>query len=924
MSVTGPEEEEERPPFPPLPPEGWEWLERPMETRKGKSRKTPHPIRGEALGWPSLGPTPKVGTVESWPLALPWSSRVIMNLKPINRALKIIKGDIGELPTAASWMQLWLSESDTVCVSQADMTAAFYLFKLPRAWKPFMCFNSKHDGSSIGRSAGTLYVPSCCVLPMGWSSSVGLMQMASRELIRKTSQLSAFELRRQVVAPPWFVDLVERAGGRQFWQVYLDNYMAADVGPKQTSGQSSVALHQEAVGVWTEHGILCAEDKHVLGSQDAIELGVALNGKEGLVGGGPVRFHQLLVITLLLLGEKCPKVRWVQIVLGRWIFVLQYRRPAMAALSRCWNFTRQGQDRRRWWPVVRDELCTLLCLVPLLQFDLCMRFSETVTCSDASHYGGAVAVARGLSRAGQSLCARASSVQMEPCEVPLLVISAFNGIGGSFRGFDLAGVRPCGLISIEWDAAARRVTRKGWPQGFNMFPRVTRVDVVGGFPCVHLSAVRAGRLNLAGEGSNLFWTLLRLIKWVEKVFSSTARVEFVVENVLSMDADARQEISRHLGVEPLALCPSDILPYNRPRLAWVSQAVVAGEGVRLEQQGDFTRVHMCAGSVSDESWIEEGWRRCSPSTPLPTFMEAIPRKRPPPRPAGLDRCEPSAVERWESDCFKFPPYQYRRQFLLVNVAGDLRYANVAERERLLGFGTGHTLFAMSAGAAKDQPELYNDKRLSLLGDSFSMLSFGWIISQLCREWVPALSPQEILDRMGLAPGANLHYAYKAPLSRELQYGVREPVHTSLQCLTSHLSRQVNHTGSDVSLALGVPFSGKSPNHVSLRADWWQWRLVFTTKWVFKSHINALEMRMILQSIKWRARSGDAFNARWLHLADSMVSNYILSKGRTSSTVLQPITREIAAYLLALNSHQLHGHVDSIENPTDAASREKTN
>ena len=78
--------------------------------------------------------------------------------------------------------------------------------------------------------------------------------------------------------------------------------------------------------------------------------------------------------------------------------------------------------------------------------------------------------------------------------------------------------------------------------------------------------------------------------------------------------------------------------------------------------------------------------------------------------------------------------------------------------------------------------------------------------------------------------------------------------------------------------------------------------------------------MILQSIQWRARKSSACNSRWLHLSDSMVSNYILSKGRTSSQLLQPVTREIAAHLLALNSLQMQGHVDSSENPTDAASR----
>ena len=78
--------------------------------------------------------------------------------------------------------------------------------------------------------------------------------------------------------------------------------------------------------------------------------------------------------------------------------------------------------------------------------------------------------------------------------------------------------------------------------------------------------------------------------------------------------------------------------------------------------------------------------------------------------------------------------------------------------------------------------------------------------------------------------------------------------------------------------------------------------------------------MILQCIRWRARFGESVGRRWVHLADSMVCNYILSKGRTSSLLLQPIVREINAYLLALNSTQFNAHVDSAENPTDEASR----
>ena len=141
-----------------------------------------------------------------------------------------------------------------------------------------------------------------------------------------------------------------------------------------------------------------------------------------------------------------------------------------------------------------------------------------------------------------------------------------------------------------------------------------------------------------------------------------------------------------------------------------------------------------------------------------------------------------------------------------------------------------------------------------------------------------------------------------------------------QHLVSHISRHVSHNGNDVSISLGVPFNSKQGHHFSLRAPWWDWKILFSSRWEFSSHINSLELRMIVQAARWRARKVDSFSTRWLHLADSMVCNYILSKGRTSSHLLQPLVRQHAALLLALNSVELHGHVDSTENPTDKASR----
>ena len=865
--------------------------------------------------------------------------RVIMNLKPLNRLLTIIRGDIGDLPTAMTWTQLVIAEDEIVEVSQADMSSAFYLFSLPPCWLPFMSFACSFERSQVGLPGRGRVTPSCTVLPMGWASSVGLMQMASRELLLQAQGNWQGELRRTSLSPPWFVQESLRRGRESWWQVYLDNFMAAEVKERsETGGDESLRLHSQAVAAWEEKGVLCAKDKHVLGGRDAVELGVCIQGEDGWLGGSTERFHKLISITMSLLKLKSPRPRWVQVVLGRWIFVLQYRRPAMAVLSNCWNYMKKNQDRRRWWPVVQQEMAQLVCLVPLLQCDLRASFSSVVTCSDASEGGGAIARAVNLTEAGEEVARRLGNSHADPVSAGILVISAFNGIGGAIRGYDLAGIKVAGVITLEIDPAAQRVTRKAWPHvieggdieavdkktvahWYNLFPRVTDVHIHGGFPCVHLSSARADRQNLEGEGSKLFGNLKTLIDDVEEVFGITARVEFVVENVFSMDVSARAEISEILQVEPLMVCPSDLLPYNRPRLAWVSQAVEAGPGVTLERCLGFTRVWMHGRGVEEHQWIEPGWERVDDSQAMATFMKAIRRHHPPERPAGIQRCDELTLQRWQDDDFKFPPYQYKRYNLLRNCHGQLRLLSSEERSLLLGFGKDHLLFAWSAGKIKENPQGCEDKRLSLAGDSFSMASFGWITSQLCKQWVAPRSPQQLIDRMGLAPGASLAAEYSCPMSRALGYGGESGPAVRPEALVGHLARHVNITGSDVSLALGIPYSLKSGNHSSLRAGWWEWAMIFKNRWKHESHINSLEMRMILLCIKWRARTPDSLNCRWLHLADSMVCNYILSKGRTSSRMLQPLTKEIAAFLLALNSTELHGHVDSLENPTDEASRE---
>ena len=57
--------------------------------------------------------------------------------------------------------------------------------------------------------------------------------------------------------------------------------------------------------------------------------------------------------------------------------------------------------------------------------------------------------------------------------------------------------------------------------------------------------------------------------------------------------------------------------------------------------------------------------------PLLTFMRALPRKNPPPQPAGIDQCDEAAIVLWRQDEMRFPPYHYLQKNLCCDVDGQV-------------------------------------------------------------------------------------------------------------------------------------------------------------------------------------------------------------------------------------------------------------
>ena len=139
-------------------------------------------------------------------------------------------------------------------------------------------------------------------------------------------------------------------------------------------------------------------------------------------------------------------------------------------------------------------------------------------------------------------------------------------------------------------------------------------------------------------------------------------------------------------------------------------------------------------------------------------------------------------------------------------------------------------------------------------------------------------------------------------------------------LTEAYLRRVQYRGSDIRMDLGLLFDPEAYPRHPINAQKWQWQTLKAWPWRNPEHINVLEARAILQSIRWRARAHRGFHSRYVHLSDSQVCLAIFAKGRSSSFRLNQVLRKACAVLLSSNSYPLMGYVKTDNNPADAASR----
>ena len=591
-------------------------------------------------------------------------------------------------------------------------------------------------------------------------------------------------------------------------------------------------------------------------------------------------------------------------------------------------------------PEVKLELIRMVALVPLAQMNFAARLQTEITCSDASMSGGGICVSSGLSDYG--VMAANSEVRGTIPEehdfVQVLTVGLFDGIGALRVACDVLGVPMAGHITIEKDPEARRVLEAQFPDSlfWEDVTTVSRVEVkqwalrysnvglviVGaGPPCQGVSKLNADRKGaLKDERSCLFVEVERITTLFREEFP-WAQVHRLMESVASMGEKDRVAMSSSVAAAPWQIDSAGVALCHRPRLYWVTWEIPEKEGITLRppKTGDNSYQPGYISLQADVEackYLEKGSSLAGDR--LPTFTTSRPRDHPGRRPAGLTSCLTHERDRWVQDEHRFPPYQYKDQNGILDSKGRWRTPTVGEREVIMGFPRDYTAPCWPKSHRGNLG--YLDKRLSLIGNSWNVGVVSWLLGCLLGPRGLGLqpSPQEIVKL--LEPGA----------SRRLQTLLNRPPLESRKMvetgtdgrLVRKLLGLVSIKGEDLMLQSGTEPAVKFQRLRSgIPGSLWKWREV--AGWAWKQHtdhINVLELRAILTSVRWLVEKKHLRHAKFLHLTDSLVCLHCLSRGRSSSRKLRRTLMRINALLLGADLHAYWGYIHTSQNPADRPSR----
>lgn len=393
----------------------------------------------------------------------PHGQRLITDLRPGNTVLRDQPWDV-RLPNLSSIANLVIPPGAQLRATKLDISSYFHRLRqsdylstfqgLPPVSIGAIWPGTEAGANSSVRGGESLVWPRIISVPMGWGFSVHVAQaifegVIERALLVDRQKFLLGNIPRLVTGDD---DPINAA--------YVDDYFGL--------GLNATALN-------SARSLVKAELKrHKLTPKKEKEMPASTNAK--LIGGelidgtvfGPDRQYigQLILTTRQVLASRYVSGKWLERLIGRWVWALLCNRPALSVLQHSYRYIRYFDTRPgRLWSTVREELECLIAVTPFLYQRLGDQFSELTYCSDASLRGGGFtycntgsAQALQLARVGQGILD--GTAEYDDVSLMQAVCVEGDHVWGSAHSWNYPDSLIARLEFSELRAAVRHYTRR--------------------------------------------------------------------------------------------------------------------------------------------------------------------------------------------------------------------------------------------------------------------------------------------------------------------------------------------------------------------------------------------------------------------------------------------------------------------------------
>jgi len=809
-------------------------------------------------------------------------TRLIMNMTPSNSYFYTLDDDTATLAASPGWVVLALDQDQALVWNSDDQKGAFFVWKVPRVWQRFMALAEPVPGSAVGRP-NEKWVWLCSrVLPMGWLLAVLAYQHVHRQIALRAPPAGA-GLRADL---EWRADRPRPLPGlrkpdsptidSEWWSVYVDDFDAPLVVQfrhlEEHLGKPA-PLQQRMREGYVRRGAEISAKKAILGETHVTRMGTTVDGIVGLIKNNEAKDLPLIGLTLWLMTLPWIYRKALQIVMGRWVRVLEFRRPLFSLINAAWQLMERSvtvlTER------LSGELLAVCCIMPLAVTNLRATFEGRITASDASETGGGACESVSLRPDGErlmmagndpaawqmQLASRTADFKVEGGPqvksssagslTSTFLLSLHDSCVSAAPILAVLSQRVSGIASCDSHTLSRRVSRLRWPGLVDLGPaRDVTPGMISALKVPYAGASReiiiTGRLDMFNQTKETYLQVedaascaMRITALIAETFECTPLLYFEIPtdgNTATLD-----RVTQILGFVHRYLPPQRRPGTGGVRAVWCSWAeslCAAGE----------------AFSLCPENWH------------LPYGVK----------------------NKW-----------YRDSKHLEHALGLYQdYTSVATRD------------SSSAGAG-------HRERGDLLCGALLPLEFGYLVGLRLEN-----SGADTLDKAWRArlrqPGSCATFESLRP-----QFSRAKPYHSpaAAKLVRAYLSI-ADRGGTDVRLDVGVPYRLKAWPRASISPAWWDWRVCLSFKWRHGSgsHINVLELAAVHATLRWLSRSSSFRSKRVLHLVDSQVCAGVLTRGRSSSRQLQSLLKNIAAVCVATDLYPIYAYVHTALNPADVPSR----